>query len=216
MARSRTIKPGFFLNDVLAQCAYGARLMFAGLWTIADREGRLEDRPARIKALLFPFDKCNVDVWLGQLAERKFIVRYESDGVKYIQVVKFSSHQSPHVKEPPSLIPAPDLSVSDMSLVRLSIDIGKQERGNKKGETDRARGFVAPTVAEVAAYCLERKNAIDAESFVAFYASKGWRVGKNAMKDWKSAVVTWEKNHGHFASNGKQQQRSIDGIPEGT
>lgn len=50
MAGARNIKPGFFTNDVLAACDQLARLLFAGLWTVADRAGRLEDRPKRIKA----------------------------------------------------------------------------------------------------------------------------------------------------------------------
>ena len=42
-------------------------------------------------------------------------------------------------------------------------------------------------------YCLERKNNINAETFIDFYESKGWKIGKNKMKDWKAAVRTWEK-----------------------
>ena len=57
----------------------------------------------------------------------------------------------------------------------------------------KQKRFVPPTVEEVAAYCNERGNGIDAESFVAFYESKGWFVGKNKMKDWRQAVVTWER-----------------------
>lgn len=55
--------------------------------------------------------------------------------------------------------------------------------------------FEVPAVGEVEAYCrLERGNSVDAEKFVAFYESNGWRVGKNPMKDWRAAVRTWEKN----------------------
>lgn len=53
--------------------------------------------------------------------------------------------------------------------------------------------FTPPTVDEVAAYCKERGNKVDAEQFIAFYSSKGWMVGKNKMKDWKAAVITWER-----------------------
>ena len=53
--------------------------------------------------------------------------------------------------------------------------------------------FAPPTIEEVRSYCLERNNGIDAEAFVDFYTSKGWKVGKNPMKDWKAAVRTWEK-----------------------
>lgn len=54
--------------------------------------------------------------------------------------------------------------------------------------------FIPPTVEEVAAYCRERNNRVDASRFVDFYTTKGWMVGKNKMKDWKSAVRTWERN----------------------
>lgn len=53
--------------------------------------------------------------------------------------------------------------------------------------------FTPPTVEMVKAYCLERGNRVDSQRFVDFYASKGWRVGNQPMKDWKAAVRTWEQ-----------------------
>ena len=52
--------------------------------------------------------------------------------------------------------------------------------------------FTIPTISEVESYCLERKNNIEAESFINFYDSKGWMVGKNKMKDWRACIRTWE------------------------
>jgi hypothetical protein len=108
MARSRNIKPGFFTNDRLAECEPLARILFAGLWCIADREGRLEDRPKRIKAELLPYDATDAEDLLRQLVEQGFLFRYKSDGHRYIQVLNFDKHQNPHIKESPSAIPAPD------------------------------------------------------------------------------------------------------------
>jgi len=124
MARARNIKPGFFKNDELAQCAHGARLLFVGLWCLADREGRLEDRPLRIKGELFPYDNCDVDAWLLELSAHHFITRYEVGGTKYIQVNKFKKHQSPHFKEGASTIPAPGSSGADPSAAALIPDSG--------------------------------------------------------------------------------------------
>lgn len=107
MARTRNIKPGFFLNDELAELHPLARLLFAGLWTIADREGRLEDRPKRIKAEILPYDDCDVDQFLTDLHKSGFILRYIADGDNYIQIINFAKHQNPHIKEPISTIPAP-------------------------------------------------------------------------------------------------------------
>lgn len=108
MARARNIKPGFFANEHLAECDPLARLLFAGLWCLADRLGRLEDRPKRIRAELLPYDMCDADELLNQLQRHGFILRYEHGGARFIQVLKFGSHQNPHLKEAKSTIPAPE------------------------------------------------------------------------------------------------------------
>ncbi|HBW7361418.1 TPA: hypothetical protein MFD10_001240 [Klebsiella pneumoniae] len=107
MARSRNIKPGFFTNDELAECHPLGRLLFAGLWTIADKEGRLDDRPKKIKAMLLPFDEADCDALLQQLNDHKFIIRYRVNGECYIQISNWKKHQNPHCKEAASDIPAP-------------------------------------------------------------------------------------------------------------
>ena len=82
--------------------------------------------------------------------------------------------------------------------------IGKDSIG--KDSIDKSKRFVPPTVEEVRAYCQERKNGIDPETFVDFYSSKGWKVGNNPMKDWKACVRTWEKRH----KNDKPQETPKD------
>lgn len=106
MARTREIKPAFFKNDTLAECDPLARLLFAGLWTLADCQGRLECRPLRIKAEILPYDNCNINELLGQLQSHGFIDVYESQGVRIIEIPKFCDHQRPHPKEPESGLPA--------------------------------------------------------------------------------------------------------------
>jgi hypothetical protein len=108
MARVRYIKPGFFTNEALADCQPLTRLLFAGLWTIADREGRLEDRPRKIKIEILPYDDCNVDSLLSELVTAGFITRYEVNGAKFIQIGNFVRHQQPHHKELESRIPPPE------------------------------------------------------------------------------------------------------------
>lgn len=108
MARARNIKPSFFTNDDLAEIDPLGRLLFIALWTMADREGRLEDRPRRIKAEALPYDDADVDALLDALHKHGFILRYVVSGNRYIQVCAFTKHQNPHVKEASSTIPAPD------------------------------------------------------------------------------------------------------------
>ena len=67
------------------------------------------------------------------------------------------------------------------------------ETKREKQAKEKRKRFSAPSVDEVRDYCRERGNSIDAETFVDFYASKGWKVGNSPMKDWQSAIRTWEK-----------------------
>lgn len=109
--RARNIKPGFFKNEQLPDCDPLARLLFIGLWCMADRRGRMEDRPKKIKIEILPCDNCDVETLLDQLQRCGFIYRYEVNGWRYIQVVNFEKHQHPHHKEPDSALPAPDADV---------------------------------------------------------------------------------------------------------
>ena len=68
-----------------------------------------------------------------------------------------------------------------------------KETGKEKGTREKGTKFTPPTVEQVKDYCNKRGNAVDPEAFTAFYTSKGWKVGKSAMKDWKAAVRTWER-----------------------
>ena len=104
MARARNIKPGFFVDGDLCELDIYARMLFAGLWCLADREGRLKDKPKDIKVQILPFDDVDVDGLLDSL-HPKFITRYEVDGQRYIQVNNFKKHQHPHKNEEGSEIP---------------------------------------------------------------------------------------------------------------
>lgn len=106
MARARNIKPALFKNEVLGVADPLYTLLFEGLWLLADREGRLEDRPMRIKAEVFPYrDGLDIDAMLSWLDANGFIIRYQVDAGRYIEVLNFSKHQNPHKNEAPSEIP---------------------------------------------------------------------------------------------------------------
>ena len=105
MARARNIKPGFFRNAELVELPVETRLLFIGLWTLADRSGRLEDRPKQIKMELFPADGFDCEGMLAALAGIGAIERYEVAGKRFIQVVNFQKHQNPHRDEKASTIP---------------------------------------------------------------------------------------------------------------
>lgn len=82
-------------------------MLFIGLWCLADREGRLEDRAKRIEAEVFPYEKIDIEMHMHALASTTppFIVRYEKNQNRYVQVVNFLRHQTPNNHEKRSEIP---------------------------------------------------------------------------------------------------------------
>lgn len=105
MARARNIKPGFFRNEELAGLPFEYRLLFIGLWTLADREGRLEDRPKRIRMEVFPADSVDCEAGINALETCGLVVRYQVQGNAYIWIPTFIDHQKPHPREVASTIP---------------------------------------------------------------------------------------------------------------
>lgn len=110
MARSRNIKPGFFKNYDLADAGPIAQLLFAGLWCLADRDGRLEDKPRLIKAEIFPYYDADVDGELTVIERLGFVKRYTHHDAAIIQILNFVKHQNPHHTEKASSLPAFDES----------------------------------------------------------------------------------------------------------
>ncbi|NBW23348.1 MAG: hypothetical protein EBR82_86935 [Caulobacteraceae bacterium] len=110
MARTRSVKPSFFKNEYLAECEPMARLLFVGLWTLADSQGRMEFRPLRIKAEIFPYENCDILGLLKQLADRGFVRAYESGDMKVLEIPTFGEHQRCHPDERDEGLPPPDES----------------------------------------------------------------------------------------------------------
>lgn len=138
MARSRNIKPGFFTNEDLVEFDFPTRLLFVGLWTVADKSGRLQDRPKKIKIDVFPADNVDVDAMLQTLHNGGFIARYEIDGGKFIQITNWTKHQNPHHTEKASEIPAPN-GVLTVKETLEPLDSQKQD-----GEYLADSGFLIP------------------------------------------------------------------------
>lgn len=139
MARARNIKPAIMDNEELAELAPLTRLLFVFLWMLADREGRLEDRPKRIAAQALAYDRdADVPAMLDDLEREGFIARYVSNGIACIQITGFGKHQTPHGTEKDSALPNPDgaltvhkrgkngYSTGEVELVNSSLTVKKQ------------------------------------------------------------------------------------------
>ena len=121
--RTRDLKPGFFKNEVLGQLPPLARLYFQGLWLCADREGRLEDRPVKWKGMVLPFDDLDAEATVEILKEKDFLVRYQVNGVRFLQITNFLRHQNPHWREPASEFPPPSVDEASTAMQSPSIAV---------------------------------------------------------------------------------------------
>lgn len=99
--RARGIKPNFFKNETLAEASPLARILFVGLWCLADKDGWVEYRPKRIRAEVFPYDhEVNIEELLDEL--RNFLTFIGVGKHQLVGVKNFCKHQSPHKNEKPS------------------------------------------------------------------------------------------------------------------
>ncbi len=113
----------------------------------------------------------------GRYGSKKYRFRTSSDS-KLVQSARLTSSFC-----------APTSSDSE-----LADNIPNQTRTKQRTKRVRAKRFCPPSVDDVRAYCTERKNGVDAQAFIDHYESNGWKVGRSAMKDWRAAVRTWERN----------------------
>jgi len=133
MARIRTIKPDFYLDDKLAELDPYTRIVFSGLWTQADREGKLKDEPKKLKVILLPYDNKDMDKMLGNLNDSGFITRYGVGGKKYIKINNFLEHQRPHHTEQDSMIPDPEEeTVYKQPCIDGDNRVGRERKGREE------------------------------------------------------------------------------------
>lgn len=100
--------------------------------------------------------------------------------------------EGPRIKALDSVPAAPSGENATDTYIDIHSNYINNSMGN--GISKKGTGFVIPSVEEVAAYCRERGNNVDAQRFVDFYTSKGWQIGKEPMRDWRACVRTWERN----------------------
>ena len=197
MAERRMFAKTIIDSDAFLDMPMSARLLYYDLAMRADDDGFINSPKKIMKFIGATNDDMNI------LIMRKFIIPFDN-GVVVIKhwrihnYIRKDTYNETAYKEEKSMLELDENKAYRMSS-QLSVDepltqvrLGKDSIGyiNNNG----GKNFIPPTVEEVQAYCQERKNKVDAQTFVNFYESKGWMVGKNKMKNWKAAVVTWERN----------------------
>ena len=152
-----------------------AKLLYAEITALCNMNGKCI-ASTQYFCNLYNVSRSSVQNWLKLLEENGYISR----------VVKYKLGSREIESRSITLVDKPSLKISTDN-TNINITNTNLTDSNKKAF------FKKPTFDEVNNYCLERNNNIDAEAFIAFYESKGWMVGSNKMKNWKQAIITWEK-----------------------
>lgn len=138
MARIRTIKPGFFrhgdLFDAEKESGLPLRIAYAGLWCVADREGRFKWKPRDMKPEILPFDDVNMSDVLIALCSKGLVQKYTIDGQEYGWIPSFLAHQHVNKHEAKSTIPEPPKNKNTRAKKVDAPDAHPQERKGKEGK----------------------------------------------------------------------------------
>jgi hypothetical protein len=213
---NRIIKESICVSDQINALSPFEEVLFYRLLVNADDYGRYDGRVAIIKNRLFPLkDSLRVDQIekaLQSLSSQELVERYMVDGRPFVRLTGWDKHQTIRAKK--SKYPAPDGKSGDTQESEIIckqmhanvpvIQSESESKSESKSESYSGEGakapnartrekFSPPTADEVKAYAGEKGLTLDADRFVDFYASKGWKVGNQPMKDWKAAVRTWEQ-----------------------
>lgn len=198
MARIRTIKPEFFRHEELYEAEKKSglplRVAYAGLWTVADREGRFRWKPRVLVLDVLPFDDVDFADVLDALAEHGFIVRYQVGGDTFGMIPSFKGHQHVNMREPASHIPAPDGACASTceNIPAHGEGKGREQEGEGGGSSAHAQdetSFPKKSTTIPPDWKPKNPNADPAEvkRFVAYNVARA-----TVMADWEAAWEVWQ------------------------
>lgn len=168
---------------------------------------------------LFSDGREAVNNALQELIDHGYIVRTQ----KTNQFGKFDGYEYDIYETPQTKVagnPFTENPLTEKPITENSTQLNTKESNTKELNTNgmdiygkpKSSRFVPPSVEEVREYCEERNNLVDPEKFVDYYTARGWKIGKNAMKDWRAAVRTWERNN--YSSNQNASHASSNPFTE--
>ena len=223
---NRILKESICASENVDQLSAFQETFFYRLIVNCDDYGRMDARPKILASRLFPLKdirSTQIEEALRALTSAELVILYEVDGKPFLQMKTWDRHQQVRAKK--SKYPSPNesnckqLIADDSKCPRNPIQY--ESNPNQNTNCEPPKRFTPPTADEVRAYCQARNNGIDAEYFIAYYENRDWKLSNGKkMKDWKLAVVTWEKNNFSKAPQKKTvsaqqyEQRDYSRTPE--
>lgn len=156
---------------------------------------------------MFNVEKRTVEMGLALFRKYKMIDLFDGDT---IEVINFAKHQKlEDIEHKRELTRQRVKNFRDKQrqcnalLTHDSVTVTSTDKDKDLDKDKEKRGaFAPPTLKEISDYCRQKNNSVDPDTFYNFYAAKGWMVGRNKMKDWKAAIITWERRNGEKKTGG--------------
>ena len=177
-------------SDLIAN----AKLLYGEITALCKKEGYCWATNKHF-AELYETSEKTISRWIANLEDKGYIgtivrtFRYEDGTVKKVRYIYLDKNKLDHMDKnvqnhmDKNVLDHPDENVPYNNKISNSKISKRKER----------KTFTPPTVEEVRIYCKERSNKVDPENFIDYYTARGWKLGKQTMKDWKAAVRTWER-----------------------
>jgi len=204
MARKRMIDPNIWQSEDFGKLSNLAKIVFIGLFSLADDEGRGRANPTYLKSSLFPYNEgmrsADVEVALSEISRNMSVVFYSCDGSSYYSLLSWDNFQK--IDKPTnSKIPAFNEENKEIRRLfgeeststsrRLSPNKNRIEK-NKKEIKESEKKFFPPTFEEVQKYVTEKQLKVNAQQFYNYFTEGNWIDSKgNQVKNWKQKILTW-------------------------
>ena len=201
MARKRMIDPNIWQSEDFNKLSALAKLVFIGLFSLADDEGRGRCNSVYLKSTLFPYNEdlrsADIDKTLSEISSNMSVIFYSCDGSSYYSLYNWNTWQK--IDRPSeSKIPEYDsktmkkLFDDNSTNVRRVVSPNKKRIEDNKNINKKEKQFVPPTLDEIKKYVLDKKLNVSAEQFYNFFSEGNWIDSKgNKVKSWKQKILTW-------------------------
>ena len=203
MARKRMIDPNIWQSEDFGRLSTLAKLVFIGLFSLADDEGRGRCNPIYLKSTLFPYEEgirsADVDKTLSEISSNMSVVFYSCDGSSYYSLYNWNTWQK--IDRPSeSKIPEFDEKIMQRIFDDNSTNVRrvfapnkniKEKEQERKGNR-KEKNFIPPSLEDIKKYVAEKQLKVNAEYFYNYFTEGNWIDSKgNKVKNWKQKILTW-------------------------
>ena len=216
MARKRMIDPSIWQSEDFSKLSTLAKLVFIGLFSLADDEGRGRCNPVYLKSTLFPYEEgirsTDIDKTLSEISSNMSVIFYSCDGSNYYSLYNWNVWQKIDKPSPSKIVEYDEKTMQrifgdDSTNVRRTGTPNKNKKEKEiKGKEEKK--FVPPSLEEIQKYIQGKQLKVDAEQFYNYFTEGNWIDSNgNQVKNWKQKVLTW---NGYSKKNKTREKNSFD------